>query len=648
MSTSDSRAPIDPALLKAIHRHGYCILVPDVQDAATILAHDMPGLNIPDVGMLTHEVLGPITSLALVYACGLKGETFAEGVRLRLEDLDWRGTLKDCALPEDCPNLATLAERYREEPHRFSGFLLDLFAGQGARQIGVSKTEIAGGEEWPDPLPFDVPMTLPPFPTEALPKTTAAYVQEVAASRQVPVALPAMLCLGVVAAAAARRFRVEIGSTHSEPLNIFAAVAMEPGSRKSAAYADMVAPLEAHEQHLRASMAPQIARAKEVRAIEEGRLRFLRERAVKAKTARDRDLARQEALQLASRLTLVPPEPRLIAGDVTPEKLANLLYEQDGRIALMDAEAGNVFGIMAGRYSRDSKPNLDVYLKGHAGDTLHVDRIGRTAEYVSNPALTVVLAPQPEVVRALANQPGFRGRGLLGRFLYAMPESLVGKRKYHDRAPNLEARARYTAVIKAILHLPGAKGLDGKDAHHALKLTGRVLKLWAEYADAVELAQADDGVLASIRDWASKLAGAVARIAGGLHLVQHYQDPEPWTIPISEETILAAWAIGDYLKAQALAAYAMMGADPNVSLAQRLLRWIERHGLKEFSLRDCHQHHRNVTRPEDLLPGLDILEGRGFLRRLASMEPSGPGRRPSPVFQVCPKIRTYTQNSQNS
>jgi hypothetical protein len=259
-----------------------------------------------------------------------------------------------------------------------------------------------------------------------------------------------------------------------------------------------------------------------------------------------------------------------------------------------------------------------------------------------------VLAPQPEVIRALDDQPGFRGRGLLGRFLYSLPESLVGSRKYQDRPINPGARATYREVIRAILQLPEAKTPDGKASHHVLSLSGKALEVWAEYANEVEAAQAEGGELAGIRDWASKLAGAVARIAGGLHLVQHYTHKKPWTIPLSTKTILAAWAIGDYLKVHALATYAIMGADPKVSMAQRLLRWIERHQPKEFSLRDCHQHHRHVVKPDDLLPALDILEGRGFIRRLPPPEPSGPGRRPSPMFEVNPNLRTCTQNSQNS
>jgi replicative DNA helicase len=78
-----------------------------------------------------------------------------------------------------------------------------------------------------------------------------------------------------------------------------------------------------------------------------------------------------------------------------------------------------VFDQMAGRYSQSGGPNLGVYLKGHVGDLLKVDRRGRPPEYVERPCLTIGLAVQPEVLRGLASRPGFRGRGLLARFLSA-------------------------------------------------------------------------------------------------------------------------------------------------------------------------------------------------------------------------------------
>src|SRR4030095_11059617 len=99
-----------------------------------------------------------------------------------------------------------------------------------------------------------------------------------------------------------------------------------------------------------------------------------------------------------------------------------------GRIALLSPE-GDVFDQMAGRYNQAAGPNLGVYLKGHAGDLLKVDRRGRPPEFVERPCLTIGLAVQPEVLRGVAGGPGCSGRGLLARFLYSLPESLVGRRQ---------------------------------------------------------------------------------------------------------------------------------------------------------------------------------------------------------------------------
>jgi hypothetical protein len=52
----------------------------------------------------------------------------------------------------------------------------------------------------------------------------------------------------------------------------------------------------------------------------------------------------------------------------------------------------------------------------------------------------VALTVQPEVLRGLASRPGFGGRGLLARFVYSLPASLVG----HRLATNQRAARRST------------------------------------------------------------------------------------------------------------------------------------------------------------------------------------------------------------
>jgi hypothetical protein len=339
-----------------------------------------------------------------------------------------------------------------------------------------------------------------------------------------------------------------------------------------------------------------------------------------------------EAASQADEIKPVPAYPQLLADDVTPEKLVSLLREQGGRLALMSAEGG-VFGMMAGRYGREGGPNLDVYLKGHAGDTLRVDRVGREPEYILWPALTLGLTVQPDVIRSLADQPGFRGRGLLGRFLYSLPESVVGTRRYRDRPIAPQARYEYGRVISVLLRRSRERDPGGDPA--PLFLSAEALETWAESADEVERAQVEGGALAGVRDWASKLAGAVARIAGGLHLVETV-DPGPMAYPITRATLGYAWEIGRYLQAHALAAYGLMSADPTLALARRILGWVERNPRRRFTLRDCYRSFPAHHPTEALQPALEHLQTRGYLWLEPLSPRPGSGRRASPGYRTNP------------
>jgi putative DNA primase/helicase len=195
-----------------------------------------------------------------------------------------------------------------------------------------------------------------------------------------------------------------------------------PGSRKSAVVRDVTGPLLELEREL--------VDAKAAAILEAGTASKVAERAAGKAAADQAQAALADAIAAARRAAgiQVPAPPRLLVDDATPEALASLLAEQGGRIALLSPE-GDVFDMMAGCYAQGGGPNLGVYLTGHAGDPLRVDRKGRPPEHVDRPVLTVGLAVQPEVLRQIADRPGFRGRGLLARFLWALPAGTVGRRQ---------------------------------------------------------------------------------------------------------------------------------------------------------------------------------------------------------------------------
>jgi hypothetical protein len=296
-----------------------------------------------------------------------------------------------------------------------------------------------------------------------------------------------------------------------------------------------------------------------------------------------------------------------------------------------------------GRYNQAAGPNLGVYLKGHAGDLLKVDRRGRPPEYVQRPCLTIGLTVQPEVLRGLAERPGFRGRGLLARFLYSLPPSLVGRRQ--PGAPPIPPAIaeRYALELQApAASLTSPPGQDPTVL--TLDRAAGELLLGFERDLEPRLA-AGSGDLAQLAGWAAKLAGATCRLAGLLHLAKHLRDG--WAQPITATTFAAAVRLAGYLVEHARAVFDLMGADPRLDDARWLLGWIGRTGRAQFSRRDAHQAARGRFRKAtDLEPALRLLEEHGWLRRVDA-DPAGPkgGRLPSPRFLVNP-LHPNTEPSQ--
>ncbi len=113
---------------------------------------------------------------------------------------------------------------------------------------------------------------------------------------------------------------------------------MEPGERKSATFRDVLRPVEDHERKLRALSDSEIRRLEERRKLEEAELEEIRRRAAKCEDSEKKSELKQQAEELALNITVVPPVPQMLTGDVTPEKLVSLCFQNGGRIAQADAE----------------------------------------------------------------------------------------------------------------------------------------------------------------------------------------------------------------------------------------------------------------------------------------------------------------------
>ena len=501
---------------------------------------------------------------------------------------------------------------------------------------------------WERPIPFNE-IRVPEFPVGSLPGWLEQFVSAEAVATQTPADLSAMLALAVLSTACAGKFRVQLKEGHQEPLNLFTAVVLAPANRKSAVFKDATAPVEEFEREEAVRLKESMASALQDQRVLIARLKSAEDKAARAKSA-DRPKSLEEARRIREELDslIVPVQPRLIVDDCSPEKLASLLHQHLGRIALLSPE-GDVFDMMAGRYSSNSGPNLGVYLKGHAGDSLRVDRQGRGSEFVDRPALTLGLAIQPEVLRGLVARPGFRGRGLLARFLYSIPRSTLGHRDVQAPPVPDHVRTAYHEEILRILRIPFGTDSDGCPAAYILRPDPEARQVFLEFERELEPKLSEYGELAHIADWAGKVVGAVGRIAGLLHVAASTGNDVPWTVAIARESAESAVRVGEYVIAHARAAFGQMGGDPQVEDAQYLRGWLQRAGRGAVSRRDIFQatkgRFRNVAEME---PGIRLLEEHGHIRKKAEESCSGAGRKPSPSYEVNPAVLAhYSHNLQN-
>ncbi|GLI41527.1 hypothetical protein J2S68_000367 [Glycomyces algeriensis] len=500
-----------------------------------------------------------------------------------------------------------------------------------ARSRAVLDSIEEEGEAWPAPVPLTEVRALPVFPAACLPDWLGAMVDAVAEATQTPTDLAGSIALAALSTAAQGRVHVQAGPDWIEPCNLFTCCALPPGNRKSSVFAAMVRPILEAEAELAEAARPLIIEA--ITEAEIAKRAAEQALAVASKNPGDPDAANgAKSAAMEADAVRIPVQPKLVADDITPEASKSLLAEQDGRLAILSAEGG-IFATIAGRYS--GVPDLDVFLKGHAGDMLRVVRKSAPAEYVAAPALTLGLAVQPEVLREAARMPGFEDRGLMARFLFTLPTSRVGFRNPSPAAVPGAVKATYGRKVAGLVHT----------MHHRTEAT--VLELTNEARARVVALEAEreprlgpGGEWEPILNWANKWTGAVVRIAGLLHMARYPTSGH--LTPVEADTIDAATILGYYFADHALGVWSYMGVGAEVGPAAELLDWLTRHGKPGMSVRDMYRGvrgRRSLGTAVAVRDAAARLVDHGYLRERPRAARKG-GRPASPCYDLHPDMTT--------
>lgn len=535
--------------------------------------------------------------------------------------------------------------------------------------------ELVAGEkpanQWGPILPF-ASVDLPEFPLDIFPTWLREFCEAVTEETQTPPDLAGMLALSIISTACARHVAIRCGGGWTEPINVYTVTSLPPASRKSPVFKAMMAPVIKFEQTLTEQSADDIFQAETRRDIIKQQIEDKKRKASKTEGANATKQMFAEIDKLGQELKelVVPVLPKLIVDDVTPERVSGILADQGGRIAVLSPE-GDIFGIMAGRYSA-GPPNIGVYLKAHNAEAVRVDRQTRSV-HVQHAAITIGVTTQPEVMRTFGANAAFKGQGLLARFFYALPRSTVGTRRSQSEPIPEQVRSTYFHRVLMLLEninsvhsvhsvqtsedsVHSGRNPDHYDSNNIyyLEILNTANKRLRRFMDWIEPQLAEYGTLHYIRDWAGKLAGGAVRVAGLLHMAEtlglnglNGQNSE-----ISDSEMARGIRLAHYLLAHAQAAYAEIGADPAIDAAKTILRWVDKAGVQSFSKREC---YRGVRGPlfrsaDDCDAPMRLLADHGYIREIESTERGGAGRKPSPTYEANPQLflGLNGQNGQNS
>ena len=456
------------------------------------------------------------------------------------------------------------------------------------------------------PTPLDPTRSPPSFPIGALPPTIRDMVNYVAETTQVYPDMPAAVALAALSVCLQGKAKVYFSEHWAEELNLYILICAPPGERKSAVFSAMTRPIthyvaEYNENHLLDVQTYRNTRKQ---------LEYKLHRAI------EKDEPVEKVKEIQQEINDLPTvtEMKLITTDVTAEALAGIMSENDEAMGILSPEGG-IFDVISGMYS-SSVTNLNIFLSGYDGEPVKIDRkYGSVA--LHRPLLTFGICAQPQVLNSVINNPQFTGKGLTQRFLFCIPDSMIGHRKLIQDVNGNSVTRAYNDLISRLLNMP-------RNDECRIDLSCKAVDLLTDYADKIEYQMSDMENLADHREFFSKILGKTLRIAGVLHLCKH--SPSEC---ISGETMAAAIEISKYygqhyLKMMCAESY----NDTPQLVLDKMIALALKNGVSTISFRDIKRSVRKLT-DEQVRNALEVLTAHKYISYVPPEHNSGNRRKES-------------------
>lgn len=453
-----------------------------------------------------------------------------------------------------------------------------------AEPVEVDEVQ-AQPEAWEDPIPLDDPADSPvPFPLKCLPEPLAKLCADIGETIGCPPDYSACFALATMSGTAGASVAVNVKEDWEEHASLFICAVAPPNGGKTPSFKLITRPV-----------------------IEEQ----------------------------TKRISEGDKHPAYV-GDVTVEKLAEILRDGPrGALLLRDELAGWIKGM--DQYKAKGGSDRQFWLSAWSSDSVSVHRKNPDSPHVfiAHPCISVAGGIQPDVLGSLrGNDDGF-----YDRILFTYPQTLQAKGEDWKSCEKglLKAWSCALTKIRGVgMVADGTKPLRPRFVSLEEEAKGE----WVRYTNVLAKKINDPDFPKHLTGVAGKLKGYGARLALVSMLLRVAYAKNGEIGSLTKEDMKNGAAIAMYFLAHAERVYRVMGRDPGVNDATKVLRWVRANGKPTFSRRDAYRGLRkSFSKPELLAEPLRRLVQHGYLRYSGGGSPlaAGSGRR-SAIYEVNPSL----------
>ncbi|EEC7712342.1 TPA: DUF3987 domain-containing protein [Escherichia coli] len=379
------------------------------------------------------------------------------------------------------------------------------------------------------------------YPVDYFPDFIKNAIYEVQQRTQAPLSLISASCLGAMSYAVQNRIDVCRFDGLQGPPSLYLITEAESGERKSTVDKMLMAPLYQLDEQLLNEYEYSLVKWNnevELLNIEKKAL----EKKISAEICRGLDHAETNE-KLKRLLEMYPEKPeriKMILNDVTSSAIKDVLCSTWRSVGLMSDEAGTVFN----GYALKELPFLN---KIWDGSNFSIVRKSEPEKLITDARMTISLMVQPSVFESYKARKGdfAKGVGFFARCLFCKPYSTQGSRQITNPVFSTEHLPVFHQRLMEIVN----ESIDriGVKERMCLHFSSEAQRRWIEFYNHTESQMSVFGCLYNYKDYASKIADNMARIAAILHYFNG--DEGDISLHITEAAIeITAWHVNEYLR----------------------------------------------------------------------------------------------------